>query len=114
MYAFKFVSVSAIFLLALMQGAVSETIAGPALYVFTDFFYVVTLTVFYKGASGLTCCILGPDNGICEPECVKPVPLGGACVTIAGSKPCVAGLKCCVLGPDNGICSHKCPPKTPY
>ncbi|KAJ7842507.1 hypothetical protein B0H13DRAFT_2676556 [Mycena leptocephala] len=98
MYAFNFLSVSTIFLLALAQGVATqdvkpvpkgglcETIAGPR-----------------PCAAGLKCCILGPDNGICERECVEPVPLGGLCVTIAGSKPCVAGLKCCVLGPDNGI-----------
>ncbi|KAJ7482473.1 hypothetical protein FB451DRAFT_120277 [Mycena latifolia] len=108
MHAFKFVSVSAIFFLALAQGVVSqevepvpkggscETIAGPR-----------------PCAAGLKCCILGPDNGICLQQCVEPVPLGGTCETIAGPKPCAAGLKCCILNPDNGICRHKCP-TTPY
>ncbi|KAJ6572502.1 hypothetical protein DFH09DRAFT_1312785 [Mycena vulgaris] len=66
MYASKFIYVSAIVLLALVQGVVSqgvepvplggscETIAGPKPCV-----------------AGLKCCILGPDHGICLLECPK-------------------------------------------
>ncbi|KAJ7257364.1 hypothetical protein C8J57DRAFT_1235082 [Mycena rebaudengoi] len=119
MYALKFVS--AIFFLALVQcvvsqdvdlvpeGGLCETIAGPRpCGFFVRFFNVVGSNVFYKGAAGLKCCILGPDNGICLRECVEPVPQGGSCETIAGPKPCAAGLKCCILGPDNGICLREC------
>ncbi|KAJ7798523.1 hypothetical protein B0H14DRAFT_2617786 [Mycena olivaceomarginata] len=111
MYAFKFVSVSATFLLALVQSVVSqdaepvpqgglcETIAGPR-----------------TCAEGLKCCILGPDNGMCNHRWLQTLHVFAqffyaVTLTVYTGVP---GLKCCVLGPDNGVCSHKCPPKTPY
>ncbi|KAJ7263789.1 hypothetical protein C8J57DRAFT_1718823 [Mycena rebaudengoi] len=61
MYAFKFVSVSAIFLLALVQGAVSQGVplGGSC----------VTIVGFKACAEGLKCCILGPDHGVCAETC---------------------------------------------
>ncbi|KAF7358427.1 hypothetical protein MVEN_00893200 [Mycena venus] len=56
MYAFKFVSVSAIFLLALVQGAVSQGVPSGGL--------CVTIAGFKACAEGLECCILGPDRGV--------------------------------------------------
>ncbi|KAJ7886882.1 hypothetical protein B0H14DRAFT_2563188 [Mycena olivaceomarginata] len=119
MYAFKFVSVSATFLLALVQGVVSqdaepvpqgglcETIAGPrTCKFFAHFFYVVALTVFYKGAEGLKCCILGPDNGMCNHRWLQTLHVFAHffyVVTLTVVYTGVPGLKCCVLGPDNGV-----------
>ncbi|KAJ7892881.1 hypothetical protein B0H14DRAFT_3427801 [Mycena olivaceomarginata] len=42
-------------------------------------------------------------------EVVEPVPLGGLCGSIAGTKPCVSPGVCCYIHPDEGYCQLKCP-----
>ncbi|KAJ6562150.1 hypothetical protein B0H19DRAFT_1143705 [Mycena capillaripes] len=65
MHAFKFISVSAIFLLALMQGAVAQ---------YGDLVPLGGLCVSIAGAKPCAagkCCILGPDRGVCKLKCPK-------------------------------------------
>ncbi|KAJ6564872.1 hypothetical protein DFH09DRAFT_1158025 [Mycena vulgaris] len=71
MYAFKFVYVSAIFLLALVQGVVSQDIEPVPLG--GSYLYATDNSLLYLQQKpcvvGLKCCILGPDHGICMLNC---------------------------------------------
>ncbi|KAJ7126857.1 hypothetical protein C8R44DRAFT_979612 [Mycena epipterygia] len=82
MHAFRFISVSAVFLLALAQGVVSqdepvalggtcETIVGTKpckFFPLTLCFRALIDFWRFTGAVG-KCCILNPDNGICMLKC---------------------------------------------
>ncbi|KAJ6556015.1 hypothetical protein B0H19DRAFT_1151786 [Mycena capillaripes] len=87
MHAFKSISVLAVFLLALMQGAVAQN---------DDLVPLGGQCETIIGTVRLSCLCV--DFSWLIPAVPPP----------AIQKPCAVG-KCCILNPDNGICMLKCP-----
>ncbi|KAF9262280.1 hypothetical protein L218DRAFT_1000781 [Marasmius fiardii PR-910] len=63
----------------------------------------------FKSVSSLLLLLLAVGTFATREGRDYPVPLGGQCGTIAGTKPCATGLKCCYLHPDDGVCLAVCP-----
>ncbi|KAJ6562152.1 hypothetical protein B0H19DRAFT_1143708 [Mycena capillaripes] len=100
MHAFKFISVSAVFLLALMQCAVAQVPLGGT----------------FKWCQRLFCTSAERTSCIGESK-IGLVRILNFMLTYAGSSlapprgiqtPCSEG-KCCILGPDLGVCMLTCP-----
>ncbi|KAJ6562147.1 hypothetical protein B0H19DRAFT_1143685 [Mycena capillaripes] len=83
MHAFKFISVSAVFLLALMQGAVAQVALGGTC----------------KWCQRLFCTSAERTSCSIGESIIGPVRILAFMLTYT---PCSEG-KCCILGPDHGV-----------